>query len=68
MANPEYAAEWQRTKIAEYLALNVLNYRTDHSWLQREAGRRWNLPQSAIARIEAGDHQTTSGIWKSRFS
>jgi predicted transcriptional regulator len=46
MADPEYRAEYERTRLANEVAIRVLEYRMTHG-----------LSQTGFARLEAADHE-----------
>ena len=37
--DPEYRAEWERTRLAHDVAMRVLGYRVEHKLTQTELGR-----------------------------
>ncbi len=55
--DPEYRAEWERTRLAHEVAMRVLSYRVDHKLTQTELGRRLGMRQPHVARLEAGEHE-----------
>ena len=57
MENPEYRAEWERTRFAHEVAMSVIQYRVDHGLTQAELARRLGMRQPHVARLEAGDHE-----------
>jgi transcriptional regulator with XRE-family HTH domain len=57
MRDPEYAHEYDRTKLANEVALAVISYRAEHHLSQAALARRLGMRQPAIARIEAADHE-----------
>jgi ribosome-binding protein aMBF1 (putative translation factor) len=57
MRDPEYASEYDRTKLANEVALAVTRYRAEHHLTQAALARRLGMRQPAIARIEAADHE-----------
>lgn len=59
LQDPEFRAEWERLAPARAVALSVLGYRLDRGLTQTALGRLLGMPQSAIARLEAGDHLPT---------
>jgi DNA-binding XRE family transcriptional regulator len=57
LKDPEYRAEWERTRFAHEVAMKVLQYRIEHHLTQTELARRLGMRQPHIARLEAGDHE-----------
>lgn len=57
MRDPEYAAEYERTHLANEVSLAVLKFRVDKGWSQTEMGRHLGMKQPAIARLESGEHK-----------
>jgi ribosome-binding protein aMBF1 (putative translation factor) len=55
MRDPEYRREFERTKFANDVAIQVLTYRTKHGMSQAELARRLGTKQPNIARLESGD-------------
>ena len=56
LKDPGFRAEWERTQLAHEVALRVIAYRAEHGLTQTELARQVGMQQSAIARLEAGDH------------
>jgi transcriptional regulator with XRE-family HTH domain len=56
-ADPEVRRELERTALANAVAIRVISYRTEHGLSQTQLARRLGMHQSAIARIETGDHE-----------
>jgi transcriptional regulator with XRE-family HTH domain len=56
-ANPEVRRELERTALANDVAIRIIRYRTEHALSQTQLARQLGLHQSAIARLEAGDHE-----------
>ena len=56
LKDPAFRAEWERTQLAHEVALRVIAYRAEHGLTQTELARQVGMQQSAIARLEAGDH------------
>jgi ribosome-binding protein aMBF1 (putative translation factor) len=54
-----FRAEWQRGAFARAVALRVVTYRAEHGLSQRALGRKLGMAQSAVARLEAGEHTPT---------
>jgi ribosome-binding protein aMBF1 (putative translation factor) len=59
LEDPEFRAEWERTRVAHQVALKVIAYRAEHSLSQRQLAEQWGMKQPVIARLEAGDHEPT---------
>lgn len=57
LADPEIAAEYNRTELAHAVAMRVLKYRTENGLSQSALARLLGMHQPAIARLEAGDHE-----------
>lgn len=51
-----FREEWDRTTLARAVALRLVQYRADHQLTQTALARQLKMQQSAIARLEAGDH------------
>lgn len=56
-ANPEVRRELDRTALANDVAIRVIRYRSEHGLSQTQLARQLGLHQSAIARLEAGEHE-----------
>lgn len=59
LRNPEFHREWVRTALARAVAVQVVAYRAEHNLTQSELARRLGMKQSAIARLESGEHAPT---------
>ncbi len=57
--DPEVAAELERTRVANQLAILVIEYRVAHGLTQTALARQLGVKQPAVARLEAGDHEPT---------
>ena len=57
LSDPDYRAEHERTRLATAVAIRVLRYRTEHELTQTAFGRLVGMPQSHVARLEAGEHE-----------
>jgi ribosome-binding protein aMBF1 (putative translation factor) len=57
--NPEYAAEYERTRFANEVAIMVLKYRAEHNLTQTALARMLGMRQPHIARLESGEHEPT---------
>ena len=59
LRDPEFRAEWERLAPARAVANRLILYRADHGLTQTALGRLLGMPQSAIGRLETGDHLPT---------
>lgn len=57
VADPAYRDEYERTKVANDIAICVLRYRTEHNLTQTAFGRLVGMRQPHVARLEAGEHE-----------
>jgi transcriptional regulator with XRE-family HTH domain len=57
MRDLEYRREYERTRLANDVAIKVLCYRTEHGLSQSELGRMVGMRQPHIARLESGEHE-----------
>jgi len=57
LADPEIRREHERTALAHAVAMRIIGYRVDHGLSQTALARLLGMHQSAIARLEAGDHE-----------
>jgi DNA-binding XRE family transcriptional regulator len=53
----DYRAEFDRTRIANDVAILVLKYRAEHGLSQSAFGRIVGMRQPHVARLEAADHE-----------
>jgi len=58
-ADPEYRREWERTALARAVAVKVIAYRAERGFSQTALGKRLQMSQPAIARLESGEHNPT---------
>jgi transcriptional regulator with XRE-family HTH domain len=56
MQDLAYRREYERTRLANDLAIKVLQYRHDHGLSQTELASLLGMRQPNIARLEGGDH------------
>jgi ribosome-binding protein aMBF1 (putative translation factor) len=56
LRDPEFRAEWERTALARWLAVEVAHYRADNELSQRQLAQRLGVHQSDVARMESGEH------------
>jgi ribosome-binding protein aMBF1 (putative translation factor) len=59
LRDPAFRAEWERTALARWLAVEVAHYRATHSLTQRALAERLGVHQSDVARMEDGEHTPT---------
>jgi transcriptional regulator with XRE-family HTH domain len=59
LGDPEFRAEWERLAPARAVANRLILYRADHGLTQTALGRLLGMQQSAIARLEIGEHIPT---------
>ena len=57
MSNPDYRREYERTQLANDVAIKVIRYRADHGLTQSELARRVGMRQPHVARLESGEHE-----------
>ena len=57
LKDPEFRAEWERTAVARAVANEIVKYRGAHHLTQTELARQLGMQQSAIARLELGEHE-----------
>jgi len=57
--DPEFRAEWERTALARWLAVEVVHFRSEHGLSQRQLAERLGVHQSDVARMETGEHTPT---------
>ena len=53
----EYRREYERTRFANDVAVRVVKYRAEHGLSQTALAKLLGMHQSAIARLEAGEHE-----------
>lgn len=59
LRDPAFRAEWDRTALARAVALQVVNYRTEHGMSQRALAEQLGMKQPQVARLESGEHNPT---------
>jgi transcriptional regulator with XRE-family HTH domain len=59
MQDPEYRREYERSRLANDVAIRVIQYRVKHGLSQAELARRLGMRQPNVARLESGDHEPT---------
>lgn len=57
LADPAYQAEYERTRLANEVAIRVIRYRTEHGLTQTAFGRLVGMRQPHVARLESGEHE-----------
>jgi len=53
----DYRREYERTMLANDVAIKVLRYRTEHGLSQAQLARMVGMRQPHIARLESGEHE-----------
>jgi ribosome-binding protein aMBF1 (putative translation factor) len=56
LRDPEFRAEWERTALARWLAVEVAHYRAERGLSQRQLAEQLEVHQSDVARMELGEH------------
>jgi ribosome-binding protein aMBF1 (putative translation factor) len=59
LQDPVFRAEWDRTAVARAVAIRVVGYRAEPGLTQMQLARQLGMAQSAIARLELGEHEPT---------
>jgi transcriptional regulator with XRE-family HTH domain len=59
LQDPEFRREWNRLRLANAVSLELVKHRAKHGLTQTALGRRLGMNQSAIARLEAAEHNPT---------
>jgi ribosome-binding protein aMBF1 (putative translation factor) len=57
LRDPELRAEWERTAFARAVANQIVKYRGRNKLTQIQLARRLKMHQSAVARLELGEHE-----------
>jgi ribosome-binding protein aMBF1 (putative translation factor) len=57
MRDLDYRREHDRTRIANDVAIKVIQYRADHGLSQAALARKLGMRQPNVARLESGDHE-----------
>jgi ribosome-binding protein aMBF1 (putative translation factor) len=55
-ADPKYRAFEEQARVAEQIARLLIKYRMDHNLTQRQLGDHLDMKESAISRLESGQH------------
>ena len=56
LADPEFAAEWQRTAPSREFAVALMRYRAEHDLSQRGLAKELGVSQPRVAKLESGEH------------
>jgi transcriptional regulator with XRE-family HTH domain len=57
LSDPEFRADWERAAFARAVANQIVRYRGENKLTQTQLARRLKMHQSAIARLELGEHE-----------
>jgi transcriptional regulator with XRE-family HTH domain len=57
MKDLEYRREFERTRLANDVAIKVIQYRVKHGMSQADLARLLGWKQPNVARLESGDHE-----------
>jgi transcriptional regulator with XRE-family HTH domain len=55
LLDPEFRAEWQRTAVANAVAIWIIGYRAEHDLTQEQLAARLGMKPSAVGRLELGE-------------
>jgi transcriptional regulator with XRE-family HTH domain len=55
LTDPELRAEWERTAVANAVAIWLCGYRAEHGLTQEQLAARLGMKQAAVARMELGE-------------
>src|SRR3990172_759500 len=61
LKDPAFREQWERTALARAVALRLLTYRTEHGLSQTQLGKKLQMKQPAVARLESGEHTPSLG-------
>lgn len=56
LQDPEFRREWNRLRLANAVGLEIIRYRAKHKLSQTALAKKLGMKQSAIARLEAAEH------------
>jgi ribosome-binding protein aMBF1 (putative translation factor) len=56
LQDPEFRREWERTALARAVSERLVRYRIEHRLTQTALARKLGMQQSAVARLEAAEH------------
>lgn len=59
LSDPDFRAYWERTALARAIAHQVIAYRMTHQLSQARLAKILGMKQSAISRLEVGEHNPT---------
>lgn len=59
LEDPRFRADWEQTALARAVAIRLIRYRTGLSLTQKQLAQRLGMNQSAISRLEDGEHNPT---------
>jgi DNA-binding XRE family transcriptional regulator len=62
LGDAEFRAEWERSALAQSVALSLVGYRIEHRLSQRRLGWSLGMSQPAIALLESGDDAPTADM------
>jgi DNA-binding XRE family transcriptional regulator len=54
-ADPEFAAEWERLALARMVAVQLIGYRSDNGFSQRQLAERLGVSQPRVVELESGE-------------
>ncbi len=57
MRDLDYRREHERTRVANDVAIKVIQYRADHGLSQAALARMLGMRQPNVARLESGEHE-----------
>lgn len=65
LADPEFAAGWDRSALARAVAERVVAHRAAHGLTQTGLARQLGMQQPAVARLESGEHTPSlDTLWR----
>lgn len=59
LRDPRFRAQWEKTALARWLAVEIAHYRAEHDLSQRQLADLLGVHQSDVARMEGGEHTPT---------
>jgi DNA-binding XRE family transcriptional regulator len=62
LSDPRFRDEWERTRLANEVAAELVRYRAEHNLTQAALTRRAGVSRSVIARLEAADHEPSPAV------